>query len=230
MTQLEPSPKPETKDRILDSAEALFAESGFDATSLRGITTHADVNLAAVHYHFGSKEALLQAVLERRLEPINQRRLELLDALEEAAGNGPLDVEAVLRAFLEPPLRQIRSLGEAGAQFVRLAGRAHSEPNPKVRLLFLRLFQTVVARYAAAFRRALPGVNGDMLHWKFHFLIGAMAHILSWGEHNDCARLVARDPIDEDPEIVLETLVAFCAAGMSAQCQPDTSQGGGPRG
>lgn len=216
MTQLESVPKPETKDRILDSAEALFAERGFDATSLRGITTRAEVNLAAVHYHFGSKEALFRAVLERRLEPINRRRLELLDALEQDQEEPP-DVTSLLRAFLEPPLEQIRSLGEAGTLFVRLAGRAHSEPNPQVRELFLRLFQKVVARYGAAFRRALPGIDGDTLHWKFHFLIGAMAHVLSWGQHKDCARLVARDPINEDPEIVLEALIAFCAAGMSAQ-------------
>src|SRR5262252_5809342 len=71
-----------TKDRILDAAEALFMEHGFEATSLRSITAAAGVNLAAVNYHFGSKEELFQAVLTRRLDPMNQERIELLEALE----------------------------------------------------------------------------------------------------------------------------------------------------
>ena len=78
----------DTKERILDVAERLFADRGFPATPLRDITSEAGVNVASVNYHFGSKEALLAAVLERRLHPVNARRLELLDAIESAAGNG----------------------------------------------------------------------------------------------------------------------------------------------
>jgi AcrR family transcriptional regulator len=218
VAQAEPARPADTKDRILDSAEKLFADGGFDGTSLRSITSEAGVNQAAVHYYFGSKEALLQAVLARRLEPINRRRIELLDAVEQEAGESPPDITAILRAFLEPPVREIRGLGEAGEQFVRLAGRAHSEPNPQVRALFLPLFQEVIARYLAAFRRAVPDQSNEDLHWKFHLLVGSMAHLLSWGEHEDCAALMGADATagSSDADRMLEAMVAFSAAGMAS--------------
>ena len=80
---------PATKDRILDAAESLFMEHGFEATSLRSITAAAGVNLAAVNYHFGSKEELFQAVLTRRLDPMNQERVDLLDRFERDAAPAP---------------------------------------------------------------------------------------------------------------------------------------------
>ena len=89
----------ETKERILDVAERLFADRGFAATSTRDITGEASVNLAAVNYHFGSKEALLESVLERRFRPINENRIALLDELERAAGREGPDVEDILTAL-----------------------------------------------------------------------------------------------------------------------------------
>src|SRR5579863_9327890 len=91
-----------TKDRLLDAAERLFAQHGIEATSLRVITREAGVNLAAVNYHFQSKEALMHAVIARRLDPINEKRLAMLDACEAKAGEGPLAVDEVLHALLGP--------------------------------------------------------------------------------------------------------------------------------
>src|SRR5882724_9640976 len=85
-----------TKARILDAAEALFMEHGFEATSLRSITAAAAVNLAAVNYHFGSKEELFRAVLTRRLDPMNQARVALLDRFEAEAGEVPVSCERIL--------------------------------------------------------------------------------------------------------------------------------------
>ena len=87
----------ETVERILDAAEQLFAEKGFSETSLRLITSKAGVNLAAVNYHFGSKDALFQAVLVRRVEPLNQQCIAELEALE--ASGAPFTVEAILMTF-----------------------------------------------------------------------------------------------------------------------------------
>src|SRR5271166_5893361 len=98
-----------TKTRLLDTAERLFAQHGIEATSLRIITREAGVNLAAVNYHFQSKEALLHAVIARRLEPVNQRRLAMLDACEATAGNGPLPPHQVLDALLRPVLEMLSS-------------------------------------------------------------------------------------------------------------------------
>src|SRR3954453_22954021 len=90
---------PDTKTRILDAAESFFMEHGFEATSMRQLTTAAGVNLAAVNYHFGTKEELFQAVLTRRLDPMNQERIELLDELEREAAGKPASCEKILAAM-----------------------------------------------------------------------------------------------------------------------------------
>ncbi len=82
-----------TKERILDVAERLFADFGYKTTSLRDITSEAGVNLASVNYNFGSKEALLTALLERRFAVVNQRRIERLDRI------GPLQGIAAVQAI-----------------------------------------------------------------------------------------------------------------------------------
>ena len=110
----------ETKTRILDAAESLFMEHGFEGTSLRAITAGAKVNLAAVHYHFGSKEELFQSVLARRLDPVNRARLEWLTRLEAAASPSPLPCERVLTAFLMPALTLARDPARGGKNFLRL--------------------------------------------------------------------------------------------------------------
>src|SRR5437762_13635541 len=91
---------PDTKTRILDAGEHLFMEHGFEATSLRQLTSAAGVNLAAVNYHFGSKEELFQAVLTRRLDPMNQERIQLLDRLEREAAGKAMSCEKILFAML----------------------------------------------------------------------------------------------------------------------------------
>src|SRR6266542_3164877 len=109
-----------TKDRILDTAERLFADHGYSSTSLRQIIAAAGVNLAAVHYHFGSKESLLEAVVLRRAGPVNDQRLQLLDEAERAAD--PPELERVMEAFLVPTFR-VACSGEGGRVFIRLMGR-----------------------------------------------------------------------------------------------------------
>src|SRR5260370_27836269 len=120
------APKVETKQRILDSAERLFAEHGSEATSLRTIIADAQVNLAAIHYHFHSKEALLEAVIVRRLEPINQERLRLLDACERDANGERPSLEAVLEALIAPAVR-VGADQARGKTFRRLGGRIFSD-------------------------------------------------------------------------------------------------------
>src|ERR1700744_12731 len=114
-----------TKDRILDAAERLFARDGFEATSLRAITTEAEVNLAAVNYHFQSKEALVQAVIGRRMGPVNARRLALLDAYEAQSGRHPVSFDKILEAFLRPVVEMV---GTHARAFVPLIGRLYTEP------------------------------------------------------------------------------------------------------
>ena len=201
-----------TKERILDVAERLFADRGFPATPLRDITSEAGVNLASVNYHFGSKEALLAAVLERRLRPVNALRLELLDALESAAGNSAPNAEEVIRAFLSPPFQKRREWGVGGDNFLRLMGRIHSETNEAFRASFFQQFDRVSRRFAQSLRRALPHLDATDVGWRMLFLVGSMALTMAWG---DSFASIGPDST-KDPEDVLESLIQYATAGMES--------------
>ena len=202
----------ETKERILDVAERLFADRGFAATSTRDITGEAGVNLAAVNYHFGSKEALLESVLERRFRPINENRIALLDELERAAGREGPDVEDILRALLGPPFSKRAKSGTRGQKFLKLLGHLHTEINEEIRLMFVRQSDQFMGRFTSALERALPHLEPDEVMRRMSFVIGAMALTMTWG-----ARLGSHGPHDaDDPQQLLESLVRFAAAGLAA--------------
>ncbi len=202
----------DTKTRILDTAEVLFAERGYSATSLRDITAEAGVNLAAVNYHFGSKEALLAAVFERRVVPVNNERLRLLDLVEAEAGKGPLDAEPVVRSFLVPAFQTGAESGLREPKFMQLVGRMHSETNEQFRKTFFSLFAEVAQRFTAALARALPEVAPEEVTWRLHFLIGSLAHTMVWGQ---CCDGVMAPPAQEHDDL-LEALARFAVAGMRA--------------
>ena len=202
-----------TRERILDAAERLFGDRGIVATSLRDITAEAGVNVASVNYHFGSKDALLADVLERRLRPINQQRLALLDAAEATAADGPLPLDSVVRAFLRPPFERQRAWGaEAQSSFLRLVGRIHNETDESYRALFIRQFDDVARRFRAALARALPHHGQADVNCRMLFMIGSMAFTMLWG----AALLHEALQADQDPEEVLESLILYTVAGMAA--------------
>ena len=200
----------DTKERILDAAERLFAEQGFDAASLRSITSDAGVNLAAVHYHFGSKEALTEAVFSRRTGPINRERLEVLDALE-AADTDPT-VEQIVEAFIRPPLRFFQE--HEGEAVLRVLGHAMCQPDESVRALFIDQFREVFERFSVAFGRVLHHVPPRELVWRFLFMVGAMAYTMSMARDVERVTEGAIDP--SDVESMVSHLVPFVVAGLQA--------------
>jgi AcrR family transcriptional regulator len=209
---------PDTKTRIMDVAESLFAEKGYAATSLREITGEAGTNLASVNYHFQSKEGLLSAIVERFVDPVNRERLEALDALEAGADGAGVDLEGLLRAFLTPAFTRWSARGAEGARFMRLAGRMHAETDEHLRLIFLGHFEEVVRRFGAAFRRALPQLDDEEVELRTHFLVGAMAHTLLWSQNMPGPPFGRRKSIP--PDEALEGLVGFAAAGLAAPGAP----------
>jgi AcrR family transcriptional regulator len=203
-------PSLDTKERILETAERLFSERGFDRTSLRNITAAARVNLAAVHYYFGSKEGLLEAIFARVVGPVNEERLHRLDALE--AGEQPPAVEDLLEAFLEPPLRLHQENPHRHFIARQLLGRMYSGTSEQVKALMLAQFGEIVRRFVAAFRRALPELPLEELMWRLHFMVGAMAHTMA-----ACDQLKAfSGGVCQDPTAgqTLARLVPFIAAGL----------------
>lgn len=203
-----------TRSRILDAAEQLFARHGFAATSLRTITAAADANLAAVNYHFGSKERLIAAVFARRFEPLNQERLRRLDGLERAAGDAPVELERIAAAFVQPAASLARSSNGGVEVLMQLFGRLHTEPNEQIRELIFEQFGEVLRRYMAAFGRALPELETDEIFCRLHFAVGALSHTLL-DPHR--LRFASADaPAQESLERVIERLVAFVVAGFRA--------------
>jgi AcrR family transcriptional regulator len=200
----------DTRTKILDTAERLFAEEGFAATSLRTITAEAGVNLASVNYHFGSKEALLFAVLGRRIRPMNEVRLRLLDEIEAEAEDNAPDLEKVVRAFLEPAFESLAAAaGDQGAKFVQLIGRTHVETNDKIQAMFVEQFKDVIHRFTSALNRIYPELSMEESRLRMFFVVGAMAHTLAWSQKIDWF-LESKST----KESVNETLVQFVTAGI----------------
>jgi AcrR family transcriptional regulator len=203
-----------TKDRILDAAERLFAEHGFDGVSLRTIIAEAGVNLAAVHYHFHSKEALLDAVFARRLAPLNQERLTRLDACEAEARGGPVPVEQLLEALLIPILHLVRDPSRNGPTFCKLMGRLHAETSTHMAEVFKKHLANFSERLKLALRRSLPDLPPAELYWRMHFTMGAVAHTL---RGSPVTKVLSEGVIDpSDLEGGMHLLIAFLAAGLRA--------------
>jgi AcrR family transcriptional regulator len=198
-----------TKDRILSAAETLLAQRGPGETSLRDITAAAGVNLAAVNYHFQSKDALFRAVVEARVVPMNARRLELLDAAEKKAGKRGPTIARVLEAFLLPPLELLVT----APQFVPLMGRIYSEPQ-FVEEIVRRHMLPMKTRFIPAFQRACPHLSDKAIFWRMHFAIGAMAHLMAGANLIRISSDGHCDPADL--KTASRQLVSFVVAGFRA--------------
>ncbi|MFQ5697213.1 MAG: TetR/AcrR family transcriptional regulator [Myxococcota bacterium] len=199
----------DTKDRILDAAGPLLAERGFEGTSLRAVTSRAGVNLAAVHYHFGSKLELLRAAVERDLAPVNQERLRRLSQLERNAAPGAPSVEDILRAMVVPGLQSQDVLHGAAASLL------FTEREEVVGPLVRELFGELSERFVAALERALPELEPREIALRFSFGIGSLLHVLS-GRFSLSPPIATLDPVPTPAELG-DRLVHFFAAGLLAR-------------
>jgi AcrR family transcriptional regulator len=196
----------DTKTRILDAAEQMVAEHGLDV-SLRTITAEAGVNLAAVNYHFQSKDALIDAVVARRIEPINAARLRLLEALEIQHPQGDLPLEGVLRAFVAPAFELA-----SGEHTMQLVGRMFATPDVFLKRVFEKHLASIAQRFSAAFRRALPELTREQTAWNMLFTVGAMLQVMGWSR---LLPLLSHGAAQAgDPQAMTDHLVAFAAAGF----------------
>jgi AcrR family transcriptional regulator len=202
-----------TTERILDAAERLFADHGFEGTSIRAIVDAAKVNLAAIHYHFHSKEALLEAVLTRRISIVNDSRLERLQAAETDAAPNPPSIEEILRAFIVPTV-EFAHRNESGATFVQLMSRMFTEPRFSLTNFLGRKFGETINRFSDALVRALPQMPRDVVLWRVFFTVGAMHHLLCSTNRIDLLdKGLRRSTSDAE---MTEYLVQFSVAGMCA--------------
>ncbi len=204
----------DTRMRILDAAESLFTEHGLEATTLRQITGAAEVNLAGVNYHFGSKEELIREVFRRRLTWLNQQRLLELDRIEAEAGGKPIKPSQILEVFFGVALKMAADTKGGGRNFMRLLGRTYRKPPEFVRGFLAEEYTAVIGRFKAALVKALPGVPGEEILWRFHFMMGAMSYALSG---TDALHIVAEDALDDsDAEALYARLMSFMLGGLRA--------------
>lgn len=162
-----------TRDRIIEAAEVLFAVNGYDGTSLRDITEQAGVNVAAVNYHFGSKENLLADLLDRIITPINEERLELLAARADD------DIDSVLRAFLLPDLHALEKLAGRNPDLPRFVSRMYSENSPLMHRVIGAQFAEVGQRFGTAFAASLPGHDETEISFRLSCVVAIVVYLFA---------------------------------------------------
>ena len=194
-----------TKDRILGAAEELFAQHGFSGTSLRQVTSRADVNIAAVNYHFGSKE---NEVFRRRMDEMSERRL---SQLRQAQQERPGELEPILAAFIEPALAL--TLDRHGSAFVRVLARAYAEKNDRLRKFLSDNYGQVLREFAKAIAPTLPSLGKEELYWRMDFVAGALTYAMAdFGLIKRPAGVSEKVHCDK----AAEHLIRFAAAGLRA--------------
>lgn len=201
------TPSFSTKQRILGAAEGLFARHGFAGASLRQVTAAAHVNLAAVNYHFGSKDKLIEEVFRRRLDELNARRLA---ALARTTAKSRISLEGVLDAFITPAL-ELSLDRSGGSAFVRVLARAYAEHNEYLRKFLSDHYGHVLREFAGAFAKLLPHLDKEELYWRLDIVAGALTYAMA--DFGVIKRRQGQSERDFREHAALH-LIRFAAAGL----------------
>ncbi|WP_158899669.1 transposase [Burkholderia sp. L27(2015)] len=220
-------PEAATVDKIIAIAEKMFAEHGYRGVSLRALMRECGVNAAAVHYHFGSKEALLEEIFVRRAGALNSARLRLLDSsMQDAGVDNSGTLELILRAFLSPAF-SLPDGDEGVRRFTRLRSVIAHENAELSQQLISRYFDETSGHFIAALRRALPRLPDQALFWRFHFLLGAQYYTLS--NPGRIESLSGGSCDASDLQCALDEMIAFVAAGFRAPLPTSRGRGAQPK-
>lgn len=200
-----------TRRRIVRAAEKIFAIKGYRAMTLRDVTREAQVNLAAVNYHFGSKANLMRAVIQDRFTPINEERLRRLDQLAESHQPKPIPPAAIFNALIEPLYEQAAK-DSSSKQLIRIIGRAFTEPADFMRAMHKEFFTELSLRFLQELQRSCPQLPHDELQYRFFFAVSTML-----GSIIEQTRLenVSRGALEpESMDVIAKRLVRYVVAGF----------------
>lgn len=167
-----------TKERILNTTEKIISEEGFSGISLRAISSRAETNLAAVNYHFGNKEKLIEDVLDRRLDNLFELRINMLDKLESGS-DSPCNLKQVMEAFIAPALTMSSDNHQGGKRFMQVLARAYAEKSDYLHELLSKKYAKVIKRFATAIQRAAPHLSEQVVFWRFHFIMGSLVYVMA---------------------------------------------------
>ncbi len=209
-----------TQERIIDAAEELFAERGFVETSLRLITSRANVNLASVNYHFGSKKSLIQAVFDRYLSVFFKQLEAELNHYEQQ--NQSAVVIDVLQSMVNP-LISLDSLRSQGTSvFMHLIGRAYSETQGHIRRFMMDKYGSILERFYQLIYAALPCHSPHEVFLRLHFTMGAV--IFTFAGNKALSEISLADFNHQlDVEELAQKLIPYLAAGLEAPCTDSNS-------
>ena len=205
--------KQRTRDRILDAAEALFAQRGYEGVSVRRIMREADADVSLAYYHFKSKRDLFDQVMLRKVETLNRMRLEALEAVERRRGDDAPTVEEIIGAFTHPLLDLLANKHDEWKHYFQLIAQINSSSEWGGELM-TRYFDPLVSRFIDALRKALPDCTEADLFWSYHFLSGALT--LTFAETGRIDNLSGGLCRSSDMRSINERMPRFLAAGFRA--------------
>lgn len=206
----------DTKTEILDAAERLFAEKGFDGTAIREITRAANVNVAAIHYHYGSKEEVLRGVTDRVVGPLNNRRFELLDRALDDAQPHPLSIEAILDAFIRPDIETLQELHKRGPTVAHFLGRTYMDPTPWIQQMAQEQFAEAQTRFFPVLTAALQHLTVEEIAWRMYRVAAVLIHLFATWPDDGLTETQADD--------TLAHLIRFLASALQAPAPENATQ------
>ena len=206
----------DTKTEILDAAERLFAEKGFDGTAIREITRAANVNVAAIHYHYGSKEEVLRGVTDRVVGPLNNRRFELLDRALDDAQPHPLSIEAILDAFIRPDIETLQELHKRGPTVAHFLGRTYMDPTPWIQQMAQEQFAEAQTRFFPVLTAALQHLTVEEIAWRMYRVAAVLIHLFATWPDDGLTETQAGD--------TLAHLIRFLASALQAPAPENATQ------
>ena len=210
-----------TKDRILDAAEALFAKRGFDGVTVRQIMSGANADVALAYYHFKSKRDLFDAVMLRKVKPLNAERLAALEEVERKYADSAPSLEEIITAFTDPLLRLLEEKPDEWRDYMALIAQINSSTEFGGELM-TRYFDPLVRRFLDSIRKALPGSEEIDLYWSYHLLSGALT--LTLAETGRLDNLSDGLVKSSDMAGVRDRIARFTAAGFRELCRTSHNQ------
>ena len=220
-------PQSKSKLRLLDAAEQLFAERGFEAVSVRDVTKLAKANVAAVNYHFGSREEMVALVVSRYVIPVNEERLARLDVLERKWSGKAVPLEEIVDAFVRPVVGLVRKSELSQSLFCRLVGRIFAMQGEGVPQAVEEQMKTLIDRFVRALGKALPTVSQEELVWRMHFLVGSIIHMLV--NQDMLQRLSGGASGNPTMEVTVGRFIRFAAAGLREGVELEAEVKKGPQ-
>ncbi len=198
----------DTKTEILNAAERLFAEKGYDGTAIREITRAANVNVAAIHYHYGTKEEVLRGVTDRIVGPLNSRRFELLDIALDNAQPHPPSIESILDAFIRPDIETLQQLHKRGPTVAHFLGRTYMDPTPWIQQMGQEQFAEAQTRFFPVLATALADLSFEEIGWRMYRVTAVLIHLF--------ATWPGVGLTDTEAEDTLARLIRFLAPALQA--------------